>query len=297
MKKIIYFLSVGLIIMFYACNSSKNDVPQETKSIVLVNEVANSENIIYEAISSVPNPLEMSLLLHQSGVVYNEELLNSPKNQQKYGSKVKKALNLGIYCTDFIHMTIYSKANVTGDYLESINTLAKDLEVNEKLDYNKLKQLIKNTEKVDSILFLINYSFDKMYNRLIDDNRSSYAVLISYGTWIESMYLATNIKKVINSDNVHLRIGEQKYVVDNMYLMLSMFNNQAEFKPLIADLEMLKKEYDKISVNYQYNAPTIKEIDSSLVIIDNSVSKINIEDENIENISKIIKQIREKLIQ
>lgn len=296
MKTIIYFLIASCIALCIACNSGQNKEQQEPKSIVLVNEVANSENIIFEAISSVPNPLEMSLLLHQSGVVYNESLLNSPKNLANYKSNIKKALNMGIYCTDFIHMTIYSKANATTNYLESIHNLAKDLQVGEKLNHNQLNRLIKDNKKVDSILFLVNYSFDKMYNRLIDADKSSFAVLISYGTWVESMYLATNVKKLINSDNVDLRIGEQKYVVDNMYLMLSLFNNQQEFKELLTDLEMLKKEYDKISVTYQYNSPTTKEIDGSLVIIDNSVSKINIKAENIDNISKIIKQIREKLV-
>src|SRR5688572_6295437 len=56
-----------------------------------------SEEVITQILESIPQPLEISMLLKESGKKYNSGYLNSPDYTSKYNSNYKRALNLGIY--------------------------------------------------------------------------------------------------------------------------------------------------------------------------------------------------------
>lgn len=288
--------SILIIFMLLSCN---NQPPKDDKSNLKnenLKEKGYTASMISEIVSSVPNPLEMSTLLRKSGVVYNKDLLNSVKNIENYKSDFSKALNLGIYATDFIHMNIYKNTEKSLEYLENIKTLVDDLGVGDLFYYDEVKKIVKKGDSVDSLLFLTNISFDRISMHFIDNDNSSNSVLMAYGTWIESLYLATNIKKVTNAESVSNRIGEQKNVLDNLYLLISLFNNQKEFRELMVDLKLLRGEFDNVKITYQYNPPTTEEIDGNLVIIDNSTSYIKIDSETIVEIGKIVSAIRNKII-
>lgn len=294
--KNIFILSLIFAIFFIGCNNVTDKDDPKNENNDLNTEKGYSATMIAEIVSSVPNPLEMSTLLRKSGVVYNEGLLNSVKNIENYESDFSKAMNLGIYGTDFIHMNIYKNSNKSLAILENIKKIVDDLGVGNLLYYDDLKKLCEKGNNIDSILFLANISFDRISMHFIDNNQSSNSVLMAYGTWVESLYLATNIKKVTNEEQVSNRIGEQKNVLDNLYLLLSLFNNQKEFRELLVDLQMLRDEFDNVKITYQYNPPTTEEVNGSLVIIDNSTSAIKIEHETIKEIGKIVSAIRNKII-
>lgn len=289
-------LIVLLPLFIISCSPVNEKEQQETDSTEVIQKPEYSGGMITEIISSVPNPLEMSSLLRKSGVVYTDKLLNPVENIKNYDNPISKALNLGIYGTDFIHMNIYNQTSESLPYLKKIQQLVKELGVEEELSFDKLEKLVQSNKNVDSILFLINTSYDRINVNFIKNDNSSLAVLMAYGTWIESLYLASNIHKVSNVEEVHNRIGEQKNVLDNLYLLLSLFNNQKEFRELSIDLQLLRTEYDNVNITYQYRPPTTHEIDGNLVVIDNSSSQINITDEIIKEIAKIVSAIRNKII-
>lgn len=295
-KKLLY-LSILLSFFVFSCKNSSDstgeDIPEGDTELM---DVQVSTEMIQMVISSVPNPVTMSTLLSQSGVVYSSDLLNPVDNIDKYSTNYKKAINLGSYGTDLVHMNIYDRTVSTVLYLKNLKDLANDLSLGQFFDYETLNRLSENNKNVDSVLLITSSGFDRMTNFLIEQERSSIAVLLSYGIWIESMHLATNIDKITNKEAVHERIGEQKEVLDNVILLLEAFNHQAEFKELLKDAQNLKKIYDQVTIEIEYKEPTTKVVDGMLVIIDNSESKINIDDEIVSQIAKQIKVIRNKLI-
>ena len=60
-------------------------------------------------LQQIPSPLEISVLLKESGTKYDHDLLNSPDNLASYNSNYKKALNLGIFGTDLGYTNIYEQ--------------------------------------------------------------------------------------------------------------------------------------------------------------------------------------------
>jgi len=63
------------------------------------------EEVINSILEQIPSPLEISVLLKESGSKYAPEILNSSNNLPKYNSNYKKALNLGVYGTDLGYTT------------------------------------------------------------------------------------------------------------------------------------------------------------------------------------------------
>jgi hypothetical protein len=257
-----------------------------------------NDAMIAEIISSVPNPVEITSIMQKSGVVYSQDLLNPAGNISNYNTNFQRALNLGVYGTDLIYMNIYDRTVATLRYLSNIRELAGDLRVEQFFDYATLNRLSESSKNVDSVLFITNTGFDKMSRYLIDQGRSNIAILISAGTWIESLYIATHAQKTAdNKDIINKRIGEQKKVLDNLLLLMNSYGQNSSFDELINDLMTVKNEFDNVTITYQYAEPSIKESEGVLVVVDNSRSKVEISDETIKNITEAIAAVRNKIIE
>jgi hypothetical protein len=293
-------LLIALIaILFAGCNSGGREEAADLlpTDADIKGQASLSDDMIGEMITSIPNPVEMSSLLQRSGVVYSQELLNPVNNISTYNTNFKKALNLGVYGTDLVYMNIYDRTVATLQYLRNVKDLAGDLRVGQFFDYETLNRLSESSRNIDSVLFITNSGFDKMSRYLISQNRSNVSVLVSYGTWIESLYIATNVQTVPpNKDIIYRRIGEQKIVLDNMTLLINNFRKDPNFTELFEDLLILKKAFDKVAIAYIYAEPTIKEVDGNIVIQDNSRSEVHITQENVEEISQKVAEIRKKII-
>ena len=298
LKLIPVILSVFIFLFATSCKQAQREEATDLLSDSLITAAVRlDDEVIREMISSVPNPVEMSALLQRSGVVYSQELLNPVNNINNYNTNFKRALNLGVYGTNLVYMNIYDRTIATLRYLSNVRDLAADLRVEQFFDYETINRLSESSRNIDSVLFITNTGFDNMSRYLIEQGRGNLAVLISYGTWIESLYIATHVRTIPpNRETINTRIGEQKKVLDNIILLLNTYRHDPNFAELIDDLMRLKREFDNVTITYIYREPTIQEIDGMVVLVDNSRSEVNITDEVIESIAKIVAEIRNKII-
>ncbi len=298
LKLISILLVIFTMFQFAGCQQGQRQEASDLLNDSLIQaSVRLDDEVVGEMISSIPNPVEMSSLLQKSGVVYSQELLNPAQNIDNYNTNFNRALNLGVYGTDLVYMNIYDRTISTIRYLGNVRDLAAELRVEQFFDYETLNRLSESSRNIDSVLFITNTGFDDMNRYLIDQGRGNLAVLISYGTWVESLYIATNVQTVPpNRETINIRIGEQKKVLDNIILLLNTYRNDPSFTALINDLMRLKKEFDKVTISYIYKEPTIEEIDGMVVLVDNSRSEVIITDETIQSIASVIAEIRNKLI-
>jgi hypothetical protein len=297
-KLIPIFVSVVVLFQLLSCQRGNRIDATDLLNDSLIEAAIRLDNqVIGEIISSVPNPVEMSALLQKSGVVYSQNLLNPAGNISNYNTNFKRALNLGVYGTDLVYMNIYDRTISTLRYLSNVRDLASGLRVEQFFDYETLNRLSENSRNIDSVLFITNSGFDNMSRYLISQGRGNLAVLTSYGTWIESLYIATHVQTVPpKRETINTRIGEQKKVLDNIILLLNTYRQDSQIMELIEDLMRLKKEFDKVTISYIYKEPTIEEIDGMVVLVDNSRSEVNISDETIESIAMVVREIRSKII-
>src|SRR6185312_11785120 len=122
--------------------------------------------------------------------------------------------------------------------------------------------------------------------------RSDQCVLMLTGGWLEALHISCEVYKKGNKTEIKEKIGEQKIVLSQLMLLLDNYKQQPNINFLYGELQKLKNVYDKIEIVTIYKEPTMKEVDGVLMIVDESESKINVTTEQINEIVKIIEELR-----
>lgn len=290
----------GLVLaLLSGCGSGKKekDLMSEIDSAASAGPELDHQ-VIGQILQGIPAPLEISVLLKESGKKYNGGYLNSPDNISKYNSSYKKALNLGVYGTDLGYTNIYEQNQDGIKYMASIKELADGLNIGQFFDVETIGRLATNSKNLDSLLLITTQNFNSINEFLQTQERSNLSVLLLTGGWIEALNLLCEVAK-LSPDNKDLQatIGEQKIILENIRLLLTFYSeSDPNMASLLADIELMKKEFDKVNIVYTYKEPTTEVVDGQLVIKDNSTSTIDITKENVADISNITKSIRNKII-
>ena len=295
-------LYIGLLVVaMSACNSGKKPSSADIENVlqdVKMEEPEISQEVIADIIQQIPSPIEISVLLKESGIKYDRKMLNSPENTSNYNSNFKKALNLGIYGTDLGYTNIYEQNQDAVFYLNAIKEMADGLAIGQFFDFGVIKKLATNSKNLDSLLLITTKNFNSINAYLQEQKRANLSILLLTGGWLEALHVTCKVYEK-NTDNTQLRetIGEQKIILDNIMLLLSFYGEtDPSIQQLITDLTPLHQEFSKIEIVYTYKESTFEVVDGVLVIKDNSSSTINITDENVKSISTITDAVRSKII-
>ncbi len=290
-----------LILVISACGSGKK--PDEQAFLESLDSAKNegpsiSEEVIGDILQQIPSPLEISVLLKESGKKYNVNYLNNPDNLSKYNSNYKKALNLGIYGTDLGYTNIYEQNQDGIKYISSIKELADGLNIGQFFDIETIGKLATNSKNLDSLLLITTQNFNSINHYLQTQSRANLSVLLLTGGWLEALHITCEVATA-NPSNKELqeKIGEQKIILENIMLLLSFYKDSDQnMASLLTDMEELKKVFDKVNITYTYKESSFKIVDGVMVIEDNSSSTIEINEDIIKEIKSTSNSIRTKII-
>ena len=135
-----------------------------------------------------------------------------------------------------------------------------------------------------------------MDNYLRENSRGQLSALMIAGTWVEGLYLVTQVAGEKSNPELADRIGEQKVNLNNILLILDNYKQYEQVTELIASLIDLKNEFDQVEITYEIGEPQTVEQDGMVMIVQNEKSVVNITDELLNKIISRTKQIRNKLI-
>jgi len=293
---------IGLIlIVLSACGPGKKPDEQaflESLDSAKTEGPTISEEVIGDILQQIPSPIEISVILKESGKKYNVSYLNPADNRSKYNSNYKKALNLGIYGTDLGYTNIYEQNQDGVKYMEAIKDLADGLNIGQFFDIETVGRLATNSKNLDSLLLITTQNFNSINHYLQTQSRANLSVLLLTGGWLEALHVTTEVAQA-NPGNKELQetIGEQKIILENVMLLLSFYKESDQnMASLLTDMEELKKVFDKVSITYTYKESTFEIVDGVMVIKDNSSSTIQITNEDIAAIKAVTDSIRNKII-
>jgi len=296
------FLKFGLLIaLLSACGGGKQ--PDEKAFLESLDSTKTtgpsiSEEVIDGILDQIPSPLEISVLLKESGKRYNATILNPADNISKYNSNYKKALNLGIYGTDLGYTNIYEQNQDGIKYISAIKNLADGLNIGQFFDIATIGKLATNSKNLDSLLLITTQNFNSINHYLQEQSRANLSALLLTGGWLEAMHITCNVASSDpNNKELQEKIGEQKVILENIMLLLSFYKEADQnMASLLADMDELKKAFDKVNITYTYKESTFEIVDGVMVIKDNSTTTIDIKPEDIAAISTITNSIRNKII-
>lgn len=294
-KNYLFLLAFGL---FFGCNDAKKPDAKafESADTAKVKAPAVSKEVLADIIQSIPSPLEVSFLIKDLGVKYDKTSLNSSDKISNYNTNYRKALNLGIYSTDLGYANVYGQTQDALYYVGSVKDMADGLNIGQFFDFSTIKRLASNDSNLDSLLLITTTNFEKINQYLQQQDRANLSILILTGGWLEALHLTCEVVKKYPNETLRERVGEQKVILGQLLSLLKYYESDPSIKALIADLNVMKKQYDNVQVTHTYQESTTKEVNGVLQVVDNSTSKTVVTDQDLSNISASTLAIRNKII-
>ena len=309
-----YLFITLLVLIFGSCNLGKKS-DSETQGDAAKDGVALqdfiSEDDIFSDIDkakkifySLPSPLETAMLIKSAGAEYDEELLNSLNNTDKYTTSKSLALNLGIYTTDLSFASLFDQTQTSISYMEAAKKMAEGLDITDAIDDETINKLEQNLDNRDMVMDIISETFLNSSSYLKENERQDVAAIVLVGGWIEGLYIASKIvgDASIKDNKLVDRILEQKLSFNIVQRMLDDnkkdtdgSENQDIIK-LISELEPLKKAFDKVTVEMskiEVEKPTDKNKVSTL----KSETKVIVTQEDFKKLREVVIELRTSFIQ
>ncbi|MEZ5071375.1 MAG: hypothetical protein R2751_10495 [Bacteroidales bacterium] len=290
------WILVLLLVLVAGCSGNKSSQELDINDMLTEESTEPSleisEETLNEILQSVPSPIELAAVIRSSGSDFQEDILNPEKNRDQYNSTYDKALNIGVYGADLGYINMYEKSYLALNYLGAIKKLADDLQVGHFFDFATIRRLASNSDKMDSLLYISTSNMNKMDSYLRTQKRGNLSALILAGSWVEGIYLATQVASHASNAELMERIGEQKVVLDQLLFIISVYETDPYFKELSGDFDKIKSAFDEVEIVYNYQEPETMEVDGRLVIVNKSTTEVRISPENLDVIREIVREVR-----
>nr|WKN35551.1 hypothetical protein K4G66_24565 [Tunicatimonas sp. TK19036] len=300
MKRLLLLFSVTSVALWSCDSGSQIDEQAFLDSLESAESTAPviSEEVLESILQQIPSPLEIAVLLKQSGTNYDISLLNGTQKLSSYNSNYKKALNLGVYGTDLGYTNIYEQNQDAFEYLTAIRDLADGLSIGQFFDFGVIRRLATNSRNLDSLLLITTKNFNNINSSLQEQQRANLSVLLLTGGWLEALHIICQVtERNMTNDELKERIGEQKIILENIMLLLSFYSDSnPNMKELAERMAKLQAEFDNINITQTYAESTLQEVNGIVTISNNSTTTINITDENVHEIARITSSIRDYII-
>jgi hypothetical protein len=301
-----YIVICSLLILFTSCKSDKTKQKSSELNLedfITEDDIFDDVNQAKKIFYSLPSPLETAMLIKSAGANYDEELLNSLDNVDKYTTNMSMALNLGIYTTDLSFASLFDQTQTSINYMEAAKKMAEGLDITDAINNETIKRLEQNLNNRDIIMDIISETFLNSSSYLKENDRQAVAAIVLVGGWIEGLYIATQLvgEKPIEENKLVNRISEQKLSFNIVQRMLEENRKDEggeeneDIVDLMVQLKELKTSFDKVKVetseikvepNAETNVTTLK-----------SQSKITITPEVFSELKENVRILRTNFIQ
>lgn len=251
---------------------------------------------VKEILHSVPSPLDMAAILKKSGARYDSEFLNKVRNVNEYSSARQRALNLGIYGADLSYASVFNQNQESILYLSCTKKLADKLGLSKAFNDEVIERMELNIDNRDSLLTIISDTYYNLDSYLKENDRDHISAMIIAAGWIEGLYLGTQIanSSEVPSPKLIERIAEQKISLRNLVALVMSYNDTGNLNFIIDDLKKIEEAYGSVSISESKN--TVSEGEDGVTTIGGKTEVI-ISDEVLENLTKIVSEIRKGYVQ
>jgi len=273
MKKIFAGFILPLLIISFTCLSSCKDSSSSKQKKNAEKEIVKTiPGQIESHVYPLPTSAEVIRMLQELEVGYIIGISNPVANSKKYFISSTRAINLGVFGADLSYATLYNQQQSVIDYLEVIRSLSNELNMskiyNEDM-YNKIKQ---NFDNKDELVKILTGTFNDTYAYLRDNDQQPLALLVVGGAWVEGMYLTTHVSEAAYQiAGISKVLLEQKKSFDLFLDITKPYLNDQQVGDFVKKLDPVKTVYEGIGTS--------------------------LTDKNIQDITKVIGEVREQIVQ
>ena len=201
-------LLIIFMVIIGGCRSKKST--DSTGTEMSENEVIKGEAILDLSGYPLPTSFYITEMLNKAGAPYILSIANTTENVGKYFSQKEKALNLGIYGADLSYSSTYMMKQETMMYLKASSRLTDEMKISTAFNRTYINRIENNLNNGDSLILIISDSFFDTYCYLVENKKDVYALLVMAGSWIEGLYLTTQITLTARDSSRFIEIIEQQ---------------------------------------------------------------------------------------
>jgi hypothetical protein len=244
-------LSVSL--MFSACQSGKKkEGTKEEKKSASVQKIEKKEieQDVREFVYPLPTSFEVTEMLNRIGASYILTLSNPAEDVDKYLTEKKQALNLGVYGADLSYASTYNQKQETMTYMEASGKIIDALNISSSLPSDIIEQIEQNEDDKDKLVEIITNTFYDTYDYLNTNKRASVSMLVLAGSWVEALYIATNISEDTYQNKEMVKIVmEQKSSLNKLLDLMKTHDEDEAVKGVLSQLKPLADVYNMVENN------------------------------------------------
>jgi hypothetical protein len=249
MKKLILLANVIAMAGFLSsCGNSEENADNNAIDSTAVDSSAMMASDQPQEYISIPAPDEMfSFMKDIGGEGKSTTHLNNPDNYKNYVDTKAKALNFGIYATDFLYCSTFDYGVEALKYFVNVKKLGDELGISGVINEATADRIKKNIGKNDSLTSISNTLYFAAIAELEKSDKANVLALVIVGGWVESLNLVTNMVKKYDAGNPAVdRIAEQKYTLDNLLAYLEKYKSDESVASVVAQLQDLKTGFDQL---------------------------------------------------
>ena len=192
----------------------------------------------YDFVYPIPTAFEVTEMLKGMDAGYILGSCNGPLNATKYITEKKSAVNLGIYTADICYASTYNRLDDVNAFVDAAYKMMDCLDVLHIMDKSLLDELNDNKDDPSERTRIISDMFYKLYDTLNKQGRPDVAMLIVYGAWTESIYLAVNISECTFENKMLMRIiADQKESVKTLSELVIQDDGLTELNVLYSNTD------------------------------------------------------------
>jgi hypothetical protein len=229
----------GATIAFNACTCS-----QQTDNKASKQEI---EKEVKEFVYPLPTSFEVTEMLNRIGASYIISLSNPASNAGKYITEKSQALNLGVYGADLSYASTYRQHQETMDFMSASKKLIEELSISAAIDPEIVTKIEQSGDDKDALVKLITESFYNTYAFLQKNERGGVSAIIMAGSWIEALYITTNISEdTFNNKEMVKIVMDQKETLAKLLEIMAKDATNDNVKEVMQDLQPIKALFDAL---------------------------------------------------
>ncbi|MGV9011198.1 MAG: hypothetical protein ACOH13_01255 [Flavobacteriales bacterium] len=286
-------LAATLVVLLPACNgpAGEHSVNADADSLS-VKPNSNGQLLnVQGKLFSIPSPVQTALLIKKANLPYRQMLPLNTDSLQRFTSKEKRALALGMYGADLAYRTVYKDGQAAIKSLKAIEQLSNQLNLGNAFDKDLMEGFIRNLSVEDSLLRFSGKAYRSADRYLKTDKQEDVSASVLAGGWVEGLYLSLGDATDKLDPKVATRLAEQQNTLTNLIGLLV----QAKTQPaLVKQLEELKAALVDVKVTYVFVKPTLDVAKKTTYI--NSATSAEVPPETLQAIITKIREIRSSII-
>jgi hypothetical protein len=273
MKKIltgVIFLS--LIVSFSCLTSCKDNSANKQQKKVEAEQVKTIESQIESNVYPLPTSAAVIKMLTELEVGYIFGISNPVANTKKYFSSTTRATNLGVYGADLSYATLYNMQQEVINYMDAIRSLSNELNMSKIYNEELYENIKKNFDNRDELVKILTNSFNDTYTYLSENDQQPLALLVVGGAWVEGMYLTTHVSEAAYQvAGISRVLLEQKKSFELFLEITAPYMSDPSVGDFVKNLDPMKKVYEGLGTS--------------------------LTDQNIQDITRVIADVRAKIVQ